>query len=40
MLQDYFEGKNINKQLHPDEAVAYGATVQAGICSGVATEAV
>ena len=24
----------MNKQLHPDEAVAYGATVQAGILSG------
>ena len=35
ILQDYFEGKNLNKQLHPDEAVAYGATVQAGILSGV-----
>ncbi len=34
MLQEYFEGKNLNKQLHPDEAIAYGATVQAGILSG------
>lgn len=33
-LSEYFDGKNMNKQLHPDEAVAYGATVQAGILSG------
>ena len=34
MLQDFFDGKTLNKQMHPDEAVAYGATVQAGILSG------
>ena len=27
MLSEFFEGKNLNKQLHPDEAVAYGATI-------------
>ena len=37
MLTEYFDGKSLNKQLHPDEAVAYGATIQAGILSGVET---
>ena len=27
MLQIFFDGKRLNKQLHPDEAVAYGATI-------------
>lgn len=27
MLTEYFDGKSLNKQLHPDEAVAYGATI-------------
>ena len=34
LLTEFFDGKALNKQLHPDEAVAYGATVQAGILSG------
>ena len=38
IVQSFFEGKNLNKQLHPDEAVAYGATIQAGILSGETTE--
>ena len=37
MLTEYFDGKSLNKQLHPDEAVAYGATIQVGIMSGVET---
>lgn len=31
LLTDYFNGKNLNKSLNPDEAVAYGAAVQAAI---------
>ncbi|KAJ3705750.1 hypothetical protein LUZ61_009455 [Rhynchospora tenuis] len=29
MLQDFFEGKELSKGIHPDEAVAYGAAIQA-----------
>ncbi|XP_071538088.1 heat shock 70 kDa protein-like [Panulirus ornatus] len=34
LLQDFFNGKNLNKSINPDEAVAYGAAVQAAILSG------
>jgi len=34
LLQDYFNGKTLNKSINPDEAVAYGAAVQAAILSG------
>ncbi len=34
MLSDYFGGKSLCKNINPDEAVAYGATVQAAILSG------
>jgi len=34
LLQDFFNGKEPNKGINPDEAVAYGAAVQGGILSG------
>merc|ERR1712125_174924 len=34
MLSDFFNGKEPCKNINPDEAVAYGATVQAAILSG------
>jgi L1 cell adhesion molecule like protein len=34
-LSDFFNGKTLNKSINPDEAVAYGAAVQAAILSGV-----
>jgi len=34
MLSDYFNGKNVNRSINPDEAVAYGAAVQAAILTG------
>ncbi|CAM9702661.1 unnamed protein product [Chrysoparadoxa australica] len=34
MLTDYFNGKEPCKSINPDEAVAFGATVQAAILSG------
>ena len=33
MLRDYFQGKQLNHRINPDEAVAYGASVQAAILS-------
>lgn len=34
LLSEYFDGKELNKSINPDEAVAYGAAVQAAILSG------
>ena len=31
LLKDFFNGKELNKSINPDEAVAYGAAVQAAI---------
>jgi len=34
LLKDFFNGKEPNKGVNPDEAVAYGAAVQGGVLSG------
>jgi len=34
LLKDFFNGKEPNRGINPDEAVAYGAAVQGGILSG------
>lgn len=40
LLSEFFNGKELNKSIHPDEAVAYGAAVQAAVLTGQdATEA-
>ena len=38
MISDFFGGKELNKGVNPDEAVAYGAAVQANILSGDSKE--
>lgn len=38
LLRDYFNGKELCQSVNPDEAVAYGAAVQAAILSGVQNE--
>jgi heat shock protein 5 len=39
LIKDYFNGKEPNRGINPDEAVAYGASVQGGILGGDADEA-
>lgn len=34
MLSEFFNGKQLNHSINPDEAVAYGAAVQAAILDG------
>ena len=38
ILQEYFYGKELNKRLNPDEAVAYGATIEAALQMGKYSE--
>merc|ERR1719188_653408 len=40
LLSDFFGGKELCKSINPDEAVAYGAAVQAAILSGDTSEKV
>ena len=40
MLQEFFNGKELCKSVNPDEAVAYGAAIQAAILTGSKDEAV
>ena len=37
LLSNFFNGKELNRKINPDEAVAYGACVQAAILSGSTT---
>jgi len=38
LIKDFFNGKEPNRGINPDEAVAYGAAVQGGILGGQADE--
>merc|ERR1712184_132795 len=38
LIKDFFNGKEPNRGVNPDEAVAFGAAVQAGILKGDAQE--
>ncbi len=38
LIRDFFDGKEPNKGINPDEAVAYGAAVQGGILGGETSE--
>ena len=40
LLQDFMNGKELNKSINPDEAVAYGAAVQAAKLTGVQDDTV
>ena len=39
LIKDFFNGKEPNKGINPDEAVAFGAAVQGGILGGETSEA-
>lgn len=38
LIQEYFNGKEPNRSINPDEAIAYGAAVQAAILSNTDSE--
>ena len=38
LIKEFFNGKEPNRGINPDEAVAYGAAVQGGILGGQASE--
>ena len=38
MLREFFDGKELNKAINPDEAVAYGAAVQGAVLAGASDQ--
>ena len=38
LVSEYFGGRTLNKSINPDEAITYGAAVQATILSGDTSE--
>ena len=39
LLSEFFDGKELNRGINPDEAVAYGAAIQGAILSGQGSDA-
>ncbi|CAN0537877.1 unnamed protein product, partial [Scytosiphon promiscuus] len=35
LLTSFFDGKELNRKINPDEAVAFGAAVQVRVCKGL-----
>jgi heat shock protein 1/8 len=40
ILQEFFDGRPLNKSVNPDEAVAYGAAIHAAVLSGDTSDAI
>ena len=40
IIEDFFDGKALNKSINPDEAVACGAAIQAAVLNDCKSEAV
>ena len=40
MLQEFFNGKELNKEFNPDEAIAYGAAIQAAVMTNIKDESI
>ena len=38
MLKEYFHKEHLYNRINPDESIAFGAAIQAAVCSGQANE--